>query len=215
MREAFLILDADLRVVRANRSFYCLFQVTPEETVGQYVFELSNRHWDIPTLRKLLEDILPQNSHFDDFEVEHTFEKIGRRVMLLSARRVLQDDQTTPFILLTIQDITEKKDAEEALRLSEERYQIISEMISDYAYAFRIEEDGSLVREWLVGNFEYITGYTPEESQARGGWRALIYLPDMPIAMQRFERLMSGVPDVSEFRVQRKDGRIRWLRDHG
>ncbi|PWH19100.1 MAG: hypothetical protein DDG59_04280 [Anaerolineae bacterium] len=104
---------------------------------------------------------------------------------------------------------------DQAMRLSEERYHIISEMISDYAYAFRVEEDGSLVREWLAGGFEQITGFTPEESQARGGWRALIYPPDMPIAMRRLETLLSGESDVSEFRIIRKDGRIRWLRDHG
>ncbi|MCX8063108.1 MAG: GAF domain-containing protein [Anaerolineales bacterium] len=215
VREALLVLDADLRVVSANRSLYRLFQVTPEETIGQLVYELGNRQWDIPALRKLLEDILPNNSHFDDFEVEHTFEKIGHRVMLLNARRVLQEEPQKSLILLAIQDITEKKGAEETQRLSEERYQIISEMISDYAYAFRVEEDGSLVREWLAGGFEKITGFTPEESQVRGGWRTLIYPPDMPIAMRRFETLMSGEPDVSEFRIQRKDGRIRWLRDHG
>lgn len=108
----------------------------------------------------------------------------------------------------------EAQRAAEARRLNEERYHIISEMISDYTYAFRVEADGSLVREWLAGGFEQITGFTPEESQARGGWRALIYPPDMPIAMRRYETLLSDEPDVSEFRIVRKDGRIRWLRDH-
>lgn len=215
MHEALLVLDADLRVVGANRTFYSLFQVTPEETIGRCVYELGDGQWDIPALRKLLGDILPQNSHIDDFEVDHIFERIGPRVMLLNARRVVQVDSQKSLILLAIQDITEKKRSETRSRLSEERYQIISEMISDYVYAFRVEENGSLVREWLAGNFEKITGFTPEESSARGGWRALIYPPDMPIAMQRYETLMSGEPDVSEFRILRKDGRIRWLRDHG
>ncbi|MCS6906330.1 MAG: PAS domain S-box protein [Anaerolineales bacterium] len=214
VREALLVLDADLRVVSANRSFYRLFRVTPEETVGRYVYELGNRQWNIPALRKLLEEILPNNSHFEDFQVEHVFETIGRRVMLLNARRVFQEGQRVPLILLAIQDATERKRAEEALRLDEERYRIISEMISDYACSFRVEEDGSLRREWLVGGFERVTGYTPEESQVRGGWRTLIYPPDLSIAMHQYRRAIAGEPSVSEFRILRKDGRVRWIRNH-
>ncbi|MDI6697079.1 MAG: GAF domain-containing protein [Anaerolineales bacterium] len=103
----------------------------------------------------------------------------------------------------------------QALAASEERYRIISEMISDYAYAFRVNEDQTLTREWVIGGFEAITGYTSQELDALGGWQVLVYPEDMPIALARARRLLANQHDVSEFRIRRKDGAIRWLRDHG
>jgi hypothetical protein len=78
VREPLLVLSADLLVRRANRSFYRTFAVTPEKTVDRLVYDLGDGQWDIPALRKLLEDILPQNTTFDDFEVTHDFPAIGR-----------------------------------------------------------------------------------------------------------------------------------------
>jgi PAS domain-containing protein len=89
MREPLIALDQNLRVVSASRSFYEVFKVKPEETVGQLIYDLGNKQWDIPKLRELLEDILPKKTTFDDYEVEHNFSTIGRRVMLLNARRIL------------------------------------------------------------------------------------------------------------------------------
>src|SRR5947207_12948347 len=88
VREPLLILDATLRVRSANRAFYQTFHVSKEETEGRLIYELGNGQWDIPDLRTLLEDIVPQSSVFDDFELEHAFPAIGRRVMLLNARKL-------------------------------------------------------------------------------------------------------------------------------
>ena len=77
IREPLVLLDSDLRVVKANHPFYRTFNVKPEETEGILIYDLGNRQWDIPKLRELLEDILPENSVFNDFEVEHNFETIG------------------------------------------------------------------------------------------------------------------------------------------
>lgn len=215
VREPLLVLDGDLCVVRANPAFYRLFQSTPQETENRRLYELGNGQWNIPELRRLLEEILPGNTRFENFLVRHEFPKIGRRIMLLNARRIYHEDNRTRFILLAIEDITERQQAVDSLNHSEERYRAISEMISDYAYAFEVREDGSLKREWVAGGFERITGFSPEESEARGGWRALIYPPDMPVAQRRAERLLRGEQDISEFRIVRKDGGVRWLRDHG
>ena len=95
VREPMLVLNADLRVRRANRSFYRTFRVTPEETVDRLVYDLGNQQWDIPWLRKLLEEVLPQDTAFDDFEVEHAFPDIGRKYMLLNARRICGKDNQT------------------------------------------------------------------------------------------------------------------------
>ena len=88
VREPFLILGADLRVISANRSFYATFRVKPEETKGLLVYELGNGQWGIPALQTLLEDVLPGNHPLEDFEIEHEFPGIGPRAMLLNARGV-------------------------------------------------------------------------------------------------------------------------------
>src|SRR4030043_77076 len=88
VNDPLLVLDGDLRVTSASRSFYQDFKVTPEETVGQFIYNLGNQQWDIPRLRELLEDILPTHSVVEEFEVEHDFPSIGRRVMLVNGRQV-------------------------------------------------------------------------------------------------------------------------------
>ncbi len=126
VREPLVALDADLRVISANRSFYQTFKALPEETEGRFIYELGNRQWDIPNFRQLLEEILPQNTSFDNFEVEHNFPRIGRRVMLLNARRLLRKPGKAGMILLAIEDITERKRAEEALKVSHHFLKIVN-----------------------------------------------------------------------------------------
>ena len=114
VREPLLILDATLRVRSANRAFYQMFHVSPGETEGRLINELGNGQWDIPALRTLLEDIVPKSSVFDNFEFEHTFPVIGRRVMLLNARK-LQTGHHGELLVLAMEDVTARKQAEEAL----------------------------------------------------------------------------------------------------
>lgn len=109
VREPLLILDADLRVVSANQSFYRTFQVSPEETKNSFLYELGNRQWDIPELRRLLGDILPKNNQINDFRMDHVFPKIGRRVIRLNARRLMRKDIGTQMMLLAVEDVTERK----------------------------------------------------------------------------------------------------------
>src|SRR5215218_1504376 len=112
VREPLLILDATLRVRSANRAFYQTFHVTPGETEGRLIYELGNGQWDIPDLRTLLEDIVPTSSVFDDFELEHTFPAIGRRVMLLNARK-LQAGHHGELLVLAMEDVTERRRIQE------------------------------------------------------------------------------------------------------
>src|SRR5215210_7698290 len=114
VREPLLILDTTLRVRSGNRAFYQAFQVTAEETENRLIYELGNGQWDIPDLRTLLEDIVPQSSAFNDFELEHTFPIIGRRVMLLNARK-LEAGHHGELLVLAMEDVTARKRAEEAL----------------------------------------------------------------------------------------------------
>jgi PAS domain S-box-containing protein len=116
VREPLVVLDARLRVVSANPAFYRTFQVTPQETEGRFIYDLGNRQWDIPALRELLEKIIPQKTIFADFEVEHEFPNIGRKAMLLNARLIPARGKQPQMILLAIEDITERKQAQEALK---------------------------------------------------------------------------------------------------
>jgi PAS domain S-box-containing protein len=113
VREPLVILDKNLRVNSVNKSFLDTFQVTKQEIYGKHIYELNGGEWNISALKKLLEDILPKNSHFNNFEVRHNFSKLGEKVMFLNARRVVLEDNKTKLILLAIEDVTERKKLEQ------------------------------------------------------------------------------------------------------
>lgn len=115
VREPLVILNADFTVRSANRSFYRTFHVSQNETIGRSLFELGNRPWNIPELRRLLEKILPTKNPMEDFEVIHDFEHIGPKTMLLNARQVERQGEP-PLILLAIEDATERRRAEDAIK---------------------------------------------------------------------------------------------------
>jgi PAS domain-containing protein len=122
VREPLLVLDKDLKILSANRSFYDVFKVTPGKTIGSFFYDLGNQQWDIPSLRTLLEDILPKKTEFSNYEVKHDFPIIGQKVMLVNARQIFRKDIGSAMILLAIEDITELKWAEE------EREKLINEL---------------------------------------------------------------------------------------
>ena len=112
LEEPLIVLDAGLRVVSANRSFYQTFQVTPDDTRGRLFYDLGSRQWDIPALRRLLEEILPENTVLEGFEIEHDFHRTGKRKLLLNARRIQRQQPQGWLILLVVQDITERSRVE-------------------------------------------------------------------------------------------------------
>ncbi|MEK7604562.1 MAG: PAS domain-containing protein [Patescibacteria group bacterium] len=112
VHEPVLILDKELRVLAANDPFYRTFQVESKDTEQRVIYELGNGQWNIPALKKLLEDILPKNTFFKGFEVDYDFPVIGRKIMILNAREIHYkgDSTATPFppiILLAIEDVTD------------------------------------------------------------------------------------------------------------
>src|SRR4029078_9887329 len=115
VREWLLMLDTNLRVQSANRAFYETFHVSPIETEDQLIYELGNGQWDIPALRTMLEDVIPTSSVFNDFELEHTFPIIGRRVMLLNGRK-LRAGSHSAIIVLAMEDVTERRRSEADFR---------------------------------------------------------------------------------------------------
>lgn len=198
LRHPFLVLDRDLRVKSANRSFYRSFKVSPEETQGKKVYDLGNGQWNISHLRILLEEILPQNTSFDDFEVEHEFPTIGHRYMLLNARRVHRADEKVELILLGIEDITERRRLEEERRELETRFTCLVKNVRDHAI-FTLD-NGGRIASWNV-EAERILGYSEEE--VLGKHFRLIFTA---------EDIENGVPE-DELRQARKAGRAedeRW-----
>jgi diguanylate cyclase (GGDEF)-like protein len=116
VREPLVVLNSDLKVLTANHSFYDTFKVTPEETIGNFIYDLGNRQWDIPQLQALLDDILRHDAVFNGFEVEHDFFDIGRKIILLNARHIFRKNNGANLILLAMEDVTERKGLELKLR---------------------------------------------------------------------------------------------------
>jgi two-component system CheB/CheR fusion protein len=138
IREPLIILDQDLRVVTVSHSFYDVFKVKPEETVGQLIYDLGDKQWNIPKLRELLEDILPKKVTFDNYEVEHNFASIGRRTMLLNARQIQRASEKERIILLAIEDITERKEIEKGL---EKAHEELKELATELKRTSRVKSE--------------------------------------------------------------------------
>ena len=203
VREPLIVLNQDLRVVTASRSFYEVFKVNPKETVGQLIYDLGNKQWDIPKLRELLETILSQKATFDNYEVEHDFADIGRRIMLLNARQIERASGKERIILLAIEDITARKEAEEELLESEEKYRNILENIEDGYF----EVD-------LAGNFTFfnpslcrILGYNREEMPGMNN-RTFMDAENAKKVFQAFNEIyVTGIPQKGfDWETIRKDG---------
>ncbi len=164
VREPLLVLGADLKVISANRSFYRTFKVTPAETIGSFIYDLGNKQWDIPKLRELLEEVLPEKEAFDGFEVAHSFQQIGYKVMLLNARQIYRKDIDTKMILFAIEDITEHKRLEDLLKEAEGHYRRVFETAND---GIMLLEKGKGKITHANPAVERMLGYTKEESEGK------------------------------------------------
>ena len=116
IRDSLIVLDSDLRVIFANDSFYKTFKVNRNETKNKRIFELGNGQWDIPELRELLEKILPQDSSFHDFRIHHIFPNIGEKFMLINAKQLKDGSRDEKFIVVAIDDISERHNMTEELK---------------------------------------------------------------------------------------------------
>ena len=205
VREPLLALDSDLRVVKANRSFYDFFKVTPQETIGNLIYGLGNRQWDIPKLRTLLEDILPKDNKFDDYEVEHEFTSIGHKIMLLNARQVCMEDACNNLVLLAIEDVTERRLLEMELKESEGRFKRLFETAKDGLLLLN-KQTGDIVD--VNKSIKEMLGYSSEELIGKNVQDAglLLHIKDFKETIR--ELIQDGLINYEDVLTETKEGDI-------
>ncbi|HYV95263.1 MAG TPA: PAS domain S-box protein [Chitinophagales bacterium] len=206
IREGVIILDDHLRVISANPSFYKIFHVTEEETMGKMLFDLGNGQWNIPKLRQLLEEIIPNNQQFLGFEVHHTFPDIGKKIMVLNAKRLVQKTQQKHLIFLAIEDATEQVKKREI----EAREKWLEEMANQApVMIWRSDEKGR--RNFFNKTWLEFTGKTLEDEMGTG-WQQDGHPDDREQWIKHYnDAFRKKVAYTDEFRLRRFDGEYRWV----
>jgi diguanylate cyclase (GGDEF)-like protein/PAS domain S-box-containing protein len=169
VREPLVVLNSDLKILTANHSFYATFKVTPKETIGNFIYDLGNRQWDIPKLRVLVEEILPQDTVINDYEVDHDFLDIGRKIILLNARQIFRENIGSRIILLAMEDITVRKQLENEIQDAREYAENIVETVREPLVVLNSDlkiltanhsfyDTFKVMAEDTIGNFIYDIG---------------------------------------------------------
>ena len=159
VRGPLLVLNQDLRIISANEAFYNAFKVAPNDTENRLLYDLGNKQWNIPKLRVLLEEILPEKNTIEDFVVEHDFKDIGQKTMLLNARTLQQGPDKTSLILLAIEDITESKKAEKALQESEQLFRTANEKMTTLSEELQTRnEEVTITRDYADAIIRTVRG---------------------------------------------------------
>jgi two-component system, cell cycle sensor histidine kinase and response regulator CckA len=208
VRRPLVVLDDHLRVTMASRSFYETFHAIPEGTEGRPFYQLGGGQWNIPELKALLQETLSKDSEFNDFEVDREFPHIGRRTMLLNARPFREGNGSGGGILLGMDDITERRRAEAALRESEQRFAAF--MNNTPAVAFMRNESGRYV--YVNRAFELVTGKAASEVVGRTAfdvWPAEIAGPLME--HDRMVIANDGPVEITEKTLSSDGSEHEWL----
>jgi two-component system CheB/CheR fusion protein len=211
IQEAVILLDKDLRIKTANKAFYSIFQAREETTEGILIYELGHRQWDIPALRDLLQETIPNESQFQNREIRHTFAGIGEKVLLLSGRRIIQKIHRQQLILLAIQDITEHKQAQRLIIEQEAWFRNMADNAPVMIWvADRNKQRKFFNRTWL----EY-TGKRLD-TEAGDGWKNSVHEADRDRCVNTYNTYFDDrKPYVLDYRLLRADGIYRWIQETG
>ena len=206
VRDPLLILNSDLSVHTANDAFYKTFEVSPAESEGRLIYDLGNGQWNIPGLRELLDEILPRNSFFENFEVTHDFVALGRRIMLLNARK-LESVDTPGRILLGIQDVTEQLQNQMATRTSLSRNRALVDASAQIVWT--TDPTGAVVED--SPSWRAFTGQTYEQWKGFG-WLDAMHPEDQERVRELWQRTLADrVPVQTEYRLRHVSGEWRWM----
>ncbi len=159
---ALIVLDEDLIITSANRAFYQTFRTSRSDTEGCLIYDLGNRQWDIPALRTLLESVIPHRASVEGFEVEHDFPTIGRRTMLVNARKIFSPGENSGSILLAIEDVSEERTARKESKRAWQLTQSIVDTIRDPLVV--LESDMTVV----TASKAFLTMFGITQAEARG-----------------------------------------------
>ncbi|MDP8225842.1 MAG: PAS domain S-box protein [Candidatus Lernaella stagnicola] len=208
---AICVIDHEQRFVQVNNKWLEVMQYSRDDVLRlliEDVLPAEDRELGRERAQQLLDGVLA------DMRLELRFvRRDGCAIWADLSINTLRNERGEVEALIGVAvDITERKRAEQALQLSEERYRIISEMTSDYAYSLRISDDGEPVFEWVTEAFYRTTGYAPEDISFTASWQRIVHPDDAHLAVAHAERLMSGNADTTELRIKTKTGEVRWLR---
>mgnify|MGYP006284012909 CR=1 FL=1 len=211
VHEPVIVLDNNLRVISASRSFYNTFKVKPENSVGQFIYDLEKKQWDLPELRQLLETIRSGKKPLDGCEIEHEFTHIGQRAMRLNALQIHTSPGNQPIIILAIEDITARKHPEEWLRESDDRYRLLVEASNDLVWTFDL---ASMRYTYCSKSVETILGYS--QAEVNGAKLDDIFPPETKKkVVAAFDQVLKGERNSDQVLIQaehrHKDSSLVWM----
>lgn len=205
VREPLAVLATDLKVLYVNPSFLKNFRANRWEIEGKVLNDMGNGQWNIPKLRAALEEVLSKDSPLVDFEIEHDFPGLGVKTMLLNAQRIIDGHSDEPMMLLAIEDITERKLVETALRESEERFRMLANTIPQLAWM--ADPTGSIF--WYNQGWYDYTGTVPKQMEG-WGWQSVHDPEVLPKVLERWrESIATGKPFEMVFPLRGADAVFR------
>src|SRR5476649_2072026 len=195
---ALIILDRNLNITSANRAFYQTFRTSPAETEGCHIYDLGNRQWDIPALRTLLESVIPHRASVEGFEVEHDFPTIGRRTMLVNARKIFRPGNLDGSILLAIEDVSEERAARAE---SKSNWQLTKSIVDTIRDPLVVLENNMTI---VTASKAFLTIFGISEAETRGRRVAELgqHQWDVPALRNLMEKVLPENKPIENFEIE-------------
>jgi PAS domain S-box-containing protein len=211
IREPLIILDEELRVQKANSAFYTAFKVTREEAEGNLFYEIIGGQWNRYSLRQLLEWDISSGIRHNEFELKYNFPSLGERIMVLNARRLIEDDVKSSKILIAMEDVTDQRKEQQKFQRNTEAFKIMAENSPVMIWMADTDKNRTFFNNaWL-----HFTGRTLEQEYGHG-WEEGIHPDDLQRSLNIYKTAFGKRKSYKkEYRLKRRDGEYRWVLSHG